>query len=222
MTYFAIAANGTLASLVNVTTLTTYDPTVLPEYLTPLLGKVKRRTLSGTARNVGYIESQLVFDILRWSDYRTFMNAIFGGFETASKAVALTLLTTDNYYTPFLGKIEPPTFTPANDYWIRDVRFPLNALVKQSVSKSANYTVTASDRLINVDTSGGDVTLALPAISGVTANVPFSFVKSASASNNLVIDPNSTEQIEGASTYTLTAQYARVDIYSDGSQWRIV
>lgn len=222
MTYFAIAANGTLASLVNVTTLTEFDPTILPEYLTPLTGKVRRKTYSGVMRHDGYIDSVLFFNLMRVSYYRTFMNTVFGGFNVASKAVALTLLTEDGYYTPFLGRVEKPTFAYANEAWLKNVRFPLSNLIKQAVSKSANYTVTTSDRLINVDTSGGNVTLTLPALSGVTVNTVYSFVKSASASNNLVIDPNSSELIEGASTYTLTALYSRIDVYSDGSQWRIV
>ena len=93
MTYFAIAANGTLASLVNVTTLTEFDPSIEEEFLTPLTGKVRRKLYSGVMRHDGYIDSVLVFNVMRVSYYRTFMNSIFGGFTTASKAVALTLLT---------------------------------------------------------------------------------------------------------------------------------
>lgn len=222
MAYFAIAANGTLASLVNIATLTEFSPTTLPDFLTPLTGKVRRKTYSGIMRHDGYIDSALYFDIMRVSAYRAFMNTVFGGFNVASKAVALTLLTEDGYYTPFLGRVEKATFTPVNDVWIRDVRFPLSNLIKQAVSKSANYTVTTSDRLINVDTSGGNVTLALPALSGVTINTVYSAVKAVSGSNNLVIDPNGAETIEGASTYTLTALYSRIDFYSNGSEWKVI
>lgn len=221
MTYFAIAANGTLASLVNVTTLTEFDPSIEEENLTPLTGKVRRKTYSGVMRHDGYIDSVLFFNLMRVSYYRTFMNTVFGGFNVASKAVALTLLTEDGYYTPFLGRVEKPTFAYANEAWLKNVRFPLSNLIKQAVSKSANYTVTTSDRLINVDTSGGSVTLALPALAGVTVNTVFSAVKT-SASNSLIFDPNSSELIEGASTYTLTAQYSRIDFYSDGSQWKVI
>lgn len=222
MTYFAIAANGTLASLVNVTTLTEFDPSIEEEKLTPLTGKVRRKTYAGVMRHDGYIDSELFFNVMRVSSYRTFMNTIFGGFNVASKAVALSLLTEDGYYTSFVGRVEKPTFAYANEAWLKNIRFPLSNLIKQTVSKSANYTVTTSDRLINVDTSGGNVTLALPALAGVAQNVPFSFVKAVSGSNNLVIDPNGSETIEGASTYTLTALYSRIDVYSDGSQWRVI
>lgn len=222
MTYFAIAANGTLASLVNVTTLTEFDPSIESEFLTPLTGKVRRKTYSGIMRHDGYIDSVLFFNLMRVSYYRTFMNTVFGGFTTPSKAVALTLFTEDEYYTPFLGRIEKPAFTPVNDVWIRDVRFPLSNLIKQAVSKSANYTVTTSDRLINVDTSGGSVTLALPALSGVTINTVYSAVKAVSGSNNLVINPDGAETIDGASTYTLTALYSRIDFYSNGSEWKVI
>lgn len=222
MTYFGIAANGTLASLVNVTTLAEFDPSIEEEFLTPLTGKVKRKTYAGVMRHDGYIDSTLYFNVMRLSYYRAFMNTVFGGFTVASKAVALTLLTEDGYYTPYLGRIEKPSFAYANETWLKNVRFPLSNLIKQAVSKSANYTVTTSDRLINVDTSGGSVTLALPALSGVTINTVYSAVKAVSGSNNLVIDPNGSETVENASTYTLTALYSRVDLYSDGSQWRII
>lgn len=221
MAYFAIAANGTLASLVNIATLTEFSPTTLPDFLTPLTGKVRRKTYSGIMRHDGYIDSALYFDILRVSAYRTFMNTIFGGFNLASKAVALTLLTEDGYYTPFLGRVEKATFTPVNDVWIREVRFPLSNLIKQASTKTSNFTVTTSTRLLEGDTTSGDITFALPALAGVTANTVFSFVKTASA-NSLIIDPNGSESVENASTYTLTAQYARADLYSDGSQWRII
>lgn len=221
MTYFAIAANGTLASLVNVTTLTEFDPSIEEEKLTPLTGKVRRKTYAGVMRHDGYIDSELFFNVMRVSSYRTFMNTVFGGFNVASKAVALTLLTEDGYYTPFTGRVEKPSFAYANEAWLKNVRFPLSNLIKQAVSKSSNYTVTTSDRLINVDTLGGSVTLALPALAGVTVNTVFSAVKT-SASNSLIFDPNSSELIEGASTYTLTAQYSRIDFYSDGSQWKVI
>lgn len=222
MTYFGIAANGTLASLVNVTTLTEFDPSIEEEFLTPLTGKVKRKTYAGVMRHDGYIDSTLYFNVMRLSYYRAFMNTVFGGFTVASKAVALTLLTEDGYYTPHLGRIEKPSFAYANEAWLKNVRFPLSNLIKQAVSKSANYTVTTSDRLINVDTSGGSVTLALPAIAGVAQNVPFSVVKAVSGSNNLVINPDGAETIEGASTYTLTALYSRIDFYSNGSEWKVI
>jgi hypothetical protein len=221
MTYFAIAANGTLASLVNVTTLTEFDPSIEEEKLTPLTGKVRRKTYAGVMRHDGYIDSELFFNVMRVSSYRTFMNTIFGGFNVASKAVALTLLTEDGYYTSFVGRVEKPTFAYTNEAWLKNIRFPLSDLIKQAVPKSSNYTVTTSDRLINVDTSGGSVTLALPALAGVTVNTVFSAVKT-SASNSLIFDPNSSELIEGASTYTLTAQYSRIDFYSDGSQWKVI
>ena len=221
MTYFAIAANGTLASLVNVTTLTEFDPSIEEEFLTPLTGKVRRKLYSGVMRHDGYIDSVLVLNVMRVSYYRTFMNSIFGGFPTASKAVALTLLTAEGYYTPFLGRVEKPTFAYANEAWLKNVRFPLSNLIKQSATKTSNFTVTTSTRLLVGDTTSGDITFALPALAGVTVNTVFSFEKSAAA-NSLILDPNSSELINGASTYTLTAQYARVDIYSDGSAWQVI
>lgn len=222
MTYFAIAANGTLASLVNVTTLTEFDPSIEEENLTPLTGKVRRKTYSGIMRHDGYIDSALVFNVMRVSYYRTFMNTVFGGFNVASKAVALTLLTEDGYYTSFVGRVEKPTFAYANEAWLKNIRFPLSNLIKQTVTKSSNVTLTSSERLVYGDTSGGSVTLTLPAASAVGANTVLS-VQKTSASNTLTIQRGGSDTVEGGTSVSLTANYGRYDLYSDGvSAWKIV
>jgi hypothetical protein len=222
MTYFAIAANGTLTSLVNVTTLTEFDPSIESEFLTPLTGKVRRKTYSGIMRHDGYIDSVLFFNLMRVSYYRTFMNTVFGGFTTPSKAVALTLFTEDEYYTPFLGRVEKAAFTPVNDVWIRDVRFPLSNLIKQTVTKSSNASLTTSERLVYGNTAGGNVTLTLPAASAIGANTVVSAQKT-SASNTLTIQRAGSDTVEGGTSVALTANYGRYDLYSDGvSAWKVV
>jgi|GEM_PF-4710218 len=221
-TYFGISADGTLANLVNVETLTgSLSPMILPDLLIPFVGKVKSRSSGGVARADGFIDGFLAFDLMRWSDYRTLMFAVHGGFAVSSKAVALTLLSEDNRYSPFTGYIEKATYTVVNEYWIRDIRFPLSALVLQSSTKTSNFTPTTSTRLLYADTTSGSITFALPAVSGVTVDTIFSFEKT-SAANSMILDPNAAELISGASTYTVTANRSRVDIYSDGSAWQVV
>ena len=46
-------------------------------------------------------------------------------------------------------------------------------------------------------------------------------IKNASA-NTITIDPNSTETIDGASTFALSTQYASVTLVTDGSNWFII
>jgi len=160
---------------------------------------------------------------MRVSELETFMYAIFGGYTTASISVALSLLDESGHYSPFTGYLEKPRFTPkAGGDLHAPVVFPLSGLQLQSVTKTANYTVTTSDRLIYGNTTSGSVTLTLPNANTVGAHTVFSFVKTAAA-NNLVIDGDGSQRVGGASTQTLTALYSRLDIVSDGSSaWTVI
>lgn len=218
--FFGISAAGTLSGLVNIETLTEFAPTTLGDnLLVSLTGKVKRGTSAGTGRADGFIDGALAFDIMRWTAFRAFMYSVFGGFNVASKSAAFTLITTDKFYTPFIGKIKEPTFTPVNDVWIKDVRFPLSALVLQASTKITTYTITASDRLVKGDTTSGNFTLTMPAANAVQADTIVSVQKIASA-NTLTIQRAGSDTVNAGTSVALTANYSRYDFYSDGvSAW---
>lgn len=218
MPQFYFCLGSSLSGLANLAT--TYDLTahVLPSNFVPLTGAVQRRANSGRRRDDGAITSSLQIDIAERADLNAFMNAVFGGWTTPSVKRYLSLIDENGYYSPFYGWIDKPTYQIAPGGMLVGIQFALNDLVLQEVTKSANYTVTASDRLIEADTSGGNITLALPAAASVGAYTPFAFVKTANA-NSLILDPDGSELIDGAATKTLTAQYSRVDIVSNGSAW---
>jgi hypothetical protein len=91
------------------------------------------------------------------------------------------------------------------------------------LSKSADYTVATSDGdivLILGTTSGGNVTITLYAASGNSGNIVH--VKKLLAANSLIIDGNSSETIDGATTQTITAQYTCLTLCCDGSNWHII
>jgi hypothetical protein len=91
------------------------------------------------------------------------------------------------------------------------------------LSKSADYTVATSDGdnvLVLGTTSGGNVTITLYAASGNSGNIVH--VKKLVAANSLIIDGNSSEQIDGATTQTITAQYTCLTLCCDGSNWHII
>jgi hypothetical protein len=80
----------------------------------------------------------------------------------------------------------------------------------------------------SADTSGGAITINLPALSGVTAGLELR-VKLKTAGNNLILSPNGTDQVDlgGAGTnYTLTVltvQNQAVTLVSDGSSnWEVI
>ncbi len=87
-------------------------------------------------------------------------------------------------------------------------------------TKTANYTATANDYTIICNNSGA-ITINLPAASGATGRV-YVIKKISAALNNVTIDPNSSETIDGASTRLLTLQYESVMIQCDGTSWYII
>lgn len=220
MAYFAIGS--TLAGMVNMETYTGTDNefAIALDAPIPLTGGVRRRTLSGVSRHDGWINATLYLPVCTRSGFNAFMNGVFGGFTTPSVARYMTLIDEEGYYTSFYGNIEKPTFRIVNSgEGVADVAFALADLSVQSVTKTSNYTVTTADHLIKADTTSGNITLTLPAISGVAQNVVYSAVKIASA-NTLTLDGNSSETIDGAATLALTVQYDRADLYYNGTEWK--
>lgn len=89
------------------------------------------------------------------------------------------------------------------------------------VAKTTTYTATTSDDAILADTSGGGWTLTLYAASG-NAGKTLTVKKTTSDTNELVIDANASETIDGATTRTLVTQYESVTLECDGSNWHII
>jgi len=86
------------------------------------------------------------------------------------------------------------------------------------VSKSADATLADDELVVPVSASGANRTITLPAASGRAGKI-YLIQKSDSSANTVTIDPNSTETINGASTFVLTQQYQSVMIWCDGSNW---
>ena len=221
MAYFAIAADGDPAHLVNVETWTRFPPHVLPDGAIALMGKVRRRALAGGARHDGMIDGVLRFDHMMRADLNAFVGAVFGGFTTASRFVALTLIDELGYYSPFLGTIEKPSYTLVKGDRLREVVFPLAALELQSATKTGAAALTAADRLVYGDTSGGSFALTLPPASTVGADTVIGIEK-ASAAHLLTVEAGAGDTID-TGTVTLADLRRRVTLASDGvSAWKQV
>lgn len=91
---------------------------------------------------------------------------------------------------------------------------------RKVVSTTSNTLSATADNQVDVDaaTAGGNVTLTLPAASGNTGLV-YWIQKIDSGSNTVIIDANASETINGALTYTLTAQYQIVMLRCNGTNW---
>ena len=96
-----------------------------------------------------------------------------------------------------------------------------NGLVLPVVTKSSNYTATATDYLILCDASGGAFTISLLASATVTGR-QYTIKKIDSSGNSVAIDGNGSETIDGTTTKSLNLQYDSITIQSDGSNWFII
>ncbi len=87
-------------------------------------------------------------------------------------------------------------------------------------SKSAAYTATLADEVIECDATSAAFTVTLPAAASSTGLKLY--IKKIDASANAVtIDANASETIDGATTKALSSQYASYTIICNGSGWSI-
>jgi len=84
-----------------------------------------------------------------------------------------------------------------------------------------NYTATASDHMIFVNAGQSSVTLSLPTAVGISGRQYIIKRVDGNGQNQVTIDPNGSQTIEGDATRALTGQNSIV-IVSDNSNWWIV
>jgi len=88
-------------------------------------------------------------------------------------------------------------------------------------SKTANYTATSSDEVLTCDATSATITITLPTAVGITGKKYVIKRIDAHVTNEVIVDPNSTQTIDGATTLDIINQYDSVDIVSDGANWVI-
>lgn len=93
--------------------------------------------------------------------------------------------------------------------------------VATKTSADSPYTVLSTDYLILADASSGAITINLPTASGITGK-QYIIKKIGTDYNNITIDGNASETIDGDTTYTLHLPREWVKIVSDGTNWRII
>ena len=88
-------------------------------------------------------------------------------------------------------------------------------------SKTATYTITTSDNVVLADATSAAYDIALPSAASASG-YEFTVKKIDSSGNAVTVNPNSTELIDGASTYALSAQWKYVRFKSNGTAWYII
>ena len=88
-------------------------------------------------------------------------------------------------------------------------------------TKTANYTLTASDSFIAANATTAAFAVTLPTAVGIAGRV-YTIKKIDSTANGVSINTTSSQTIDGAATLSLSTQYAKVSVISDGANWLIL
>jgi len=91
-------------------------------------------------------------------------------------------------------------------------------LTANTVTKTADYTISAADEIVRFDATMGDLTAQLPAAAG-DAGRTFTIVKIDATINRLIIKPLGNETISGTHSLILQGQWAQVTLVSNGVSW---
>lgn len=90
-----------------------------------------------------------------------------------------------------------------------------------TITITASTTLTTAQTVVLCDTSGGDIVVTLPAVSGHDGTRYF--IKKIDGSGNIVtIDGNGAETIDEVLTKVISTQYDSLEIVCDGSEWWII
>ena len=84
---------------------------------------------------------------------------------------------------------------------------------------TSSTTATVDDDFIMCNTNGGVITITLPDISDGGVSHPLIIKRN--GSNNVVIDGDASETVDGSATYTIGSDKRFVQVVSDGTNWQI-
>lgn len=114
--------------------------------------------------------------------------------------------TGEGYFEESL-EVDGETFMDGN------TSFSLSTETSASVNAGANT-------FLMCDATSNNITVNLPAASGVTGRV-YVIKKIDSGSNTVTVDGNGSEALDGATTQVLSSQYDVIRIICDGSNWNL-
>lgn len=109
------------------------------------------------------------------------------------------------------------------EYYLKMSYTPLNAARTQpNRTATSTTTLDVSDYMLFADATSGGFTVNLPTAVGI-AGRQYIIKKINTTANDVTIDGNGSETIDGASTQILTgANKPSVNVVSDGANWHII
>lgn len=100
------------------------------------------------------------------------------------------------------------------------ILYALEPTAKPWRTVTAATTVLLTDFLVQADTTGGNVTVTLPAADAAPGRV--FHVKKLVAANTLTIAAAGSDLIDGAATVAVTTQWQTTTVLSVGTAWRVL
>ena len=92
--------------------------------------------------------------------------------------------------------------------------------LKSAGTQTSSFNVVDAPGVVYpISTTSGNVTATLPALADVDAGAVFVFVKLTSDSNQMIIDGDGSETINGATTINKTAQWGAIWVYKRSTSW---
>ena len=88
-------------------------------------------------------------------------------------------------------------------------------------TKTSAYTIVEGDDVVPCDATGAAFSVTLPAAAQFTG-MNFTVIKIDAAANNVTLDGNGSETINGAATYAITAQWESATVISNGTGWFVI
>jgi hypothetical protein len=88
-------------------------------------------------------------------------------------------------------------------------------------TKTSNYTIGSTDTVIFADATSGNVTITLPAASGLTG-YKFFIKRIDSAANTCTVTRSGSDTIDGVTSLTINQQYTSIMVVSNGTVWYIL
>uniref|UniRef100_A0A6M3XUH7 Uncharacterized protein n=4 Tax=viral metagenome TaxID=1070528 RepID=A0A6M3XUH7_9ZZZZ len=88
-------------------------------------------------------------------------------------------------------------------------------------AKTADYTLTASDKVLSVDATSSETTITLPTAAGIAGRC-YTIKKIDSSANAVVLDGNGAETIDGSANYRIVLQWQAVTVISNGTNWLVI
>lgn len=93
----------------------------------------------------------------------------------------------------------------------------------ESISSTGTVTPTQSTTVYLVDCSSGSVTLTIATSSLENGKeIVFKDTTGSSSTNNIIVDTEGSETIDGQTSFTIASNYTSISLISDGTNWFII